>query len=75
MTVSEIEAAILKDCRSEWLKVAMVIYSARAALSLPDDESNDDLIALQVGELVKKRQLEAVGDLSNWRGSEIRLAR
>jgi hypothetical protein len=69
----DIQKAILSQCRSDWLKVARVIYLAREQLSLPDDEGSYDLVAQELGTLVDSGELEAVGDISNWRRSEVRL--
>lgn len=72
--MSQIREAILANCRSSWLKVARVIWFAHRDLALPDDEASHDLIAAELAKLVHAGELEAVGDLSNWRHSEVRLA-
>jgi len=65
--------AILANCRTNWLKVARVVWSAHRDLALPDDEASLDLVAVGVTTLVRAGELEAIGDLSDWRHSEVRL--
>lgn len=72
--MEDIKEAILSNCRPKWLKVARVIYDTRVQLALPDNDESDDLIAQQLTDLVEKGELNAAGDLSNWRASEVRLA-
>jgi hypothetical protein len=66
--------AILGNCRSTWLKVARVVALAHGDLGLPDDEATYNSVALELTRLVETGRLEAVGDLSDWRNSEVRLA-
>jgi hypothetical protein len=66
--------AILSNCQPTWLKVARVVASTHRDLGLPDDEVAYDAVALELARLVETGTLEAVGDLSNWRESEVRLA-
>lgn len=68
-----ISEAILNNCRPTWLKVARVIAVAHRDSGLPDDETALDSVALELRKLVETGTLEAVGDLSNWRESEVRL--
>jgi hypothetical protein len=69
-----IPKAILGNCRPTWLKVARVVAFTHRDLGSPDDEAAYDAIALELAKLVETGMLEAVGDLSNWRESEVRLA-
>jgi len=71
--MDELQKAILNNCRSNWRKQALVISLAHEQLSLPDGDESYDLLAHQVLKLVDDGKLEAVGNLSNWRGSEVRL--
>jgi hypothetical protein len=70
----EIPDAIINNCRSTWLKVARVVSFAHRELGLQDDEASFDLVASELVKLVEAGRLEAVGDLSDWRHSEVRLA-
>jgi hypothetical protein len=70
-----ISEAILRNCKPTWLKVARVIVFTHRDLGLPDDEATYDSVALELAKLVETGTLEAVGDLSNWRESEVRLAK
>lgn len=69
-----ISEAILGNCQPTWLKVARVVAFAHGDLGLPDDEATYDSVALELTKLVETGRLEAVGDLSDWRNSEVRLA-
>ena len=69
-----ISKAILGNCRPTWLKAARVVVFAHGDLGLPDDEAALDSVALELEKLVETGTLEAVGDLSNWWESEVRLA-
>lgn len=71
--MTNIQEAIVNNCREKWLKTAWVIYAARDQLSLPDENESYDLIEHQLMELVQKGELLAAGDLSDWRASEVRL--
>ncbi len=70
MTASEIDEALIANVGQRWRKVAMVL--ALAAEQLASD--NFDLLAERLQLLVAGGQLEAQGDLSRWRHSEVRLA-
>jgi hypothetical protein len=68
---SDIDAVILSVATDRWQKVAMVI--AKAA---PPDESSDNdyhQVAERIIALVDDGQLEAQGDVTRWRHSEVRL--
>ena len=68
-----ISEAILGNCRPTWLKVARVIAFEHRDLGLPDDEATHDSVALELTKLVETGRLEAIGDLADWRNSEVRL--
>lgn len=74
MAKPTISKAILDNCRPTWLKVARVVAYAHRDFGLPDNEAALDSVALELEKLVATGTLEAVGDLSNWRESEVRLA-
>jgi len=70
--MTEVRKAILDGCRPQYCKVAMVIGRASAKLGANDDETYE-LIAREIVGLVADGELEAVGNLSDWRHSEVRL--
>jgi hypothetical protein len=67
---------ILDAVGSSWQKVAMVVASALTEqyLEFPDSEDDAGFIASRVAQLVQAGQLEASGDISDWRFSEVRRA-
>jgi hypothetical protein len=66
---AKLDERILKNCLLRWQKVAMVV----AKTSKEDEQFSFDKIAERIKMLVESGQLKSVGDLGNWRGSEIRL--
>ena len=75
MNVRNVEEVILSAAGPSWTKVAMVL--ARVAKAMGGDFVEDgrwETISTRIQELVKNGQLEARGDTTNWRGSEIRRA-
>ena len=71
--MSKIADAIIHNCRADWQKVAKVVWRAHLELKLPDDDAGYDMVAKALAELVYARELEAQGDVTNWRHSEVRL--
>lgn len=69
-----IDAIVLSRAQPNWRKVAMII-SLTARRAGRDDDSFADAVAARIVALVSAGRLEGQGDLSNWRGSEVRLAR
>jgi hypothetical protein len=69
-----ISEAILDNCRPTWLKVARVVALAHRDSGLSDDDAAFDSVALELKKLVETGALEALGNPSNWRESEVRLA-
>ncbi len=67
---------ILDVVGSNWQKVAMVVARALTDphLEFPDSEDDAGLLASRVDQLVQAGQLEASGDTSDWRFSEVRRA-
>jgi hypothetical protein len=65
---------ILASVDSHWQKVAMVVARALTDPDLEFPETDDDasFVAGRVRALVALGQLEAQGDTSNWRYSEVR---
>jgi hypothetical protein len=64
------DALILSSASGRWQKVAKIIavVSERAG-----DGPNFDAIAARIRALVEDGKLQAEGDLSRWRHSEVRL--
>jgi len=61
---------ILSLAASRWRKVAMIIAEVDQGTS---SEVQVEQTAAEIGVLVEAGRLEARGDLTNWRTSEIRL--
>ena len=74
--ISQLDQFILYAIDSNWQKVAMVIAKAMTDHELDFPESDDDAgyVADRVGDLIRAGHLEARGDTSNWRFSEVRRA-
>jgi Protein of unknown function len=70
---AKLDEAILSQTSTNWLKVARVIAKSAEALGNESDETYGALEE-RIVELVAAGKLEAQGDLSNWRHSEVRLA-
>ena len=67
---TDLDTLILATVQPDWRKVAFVIASVCHS-SNADEQS----VASRIGQMVADRQLEAQGDLSKWRFSEVRLPR
>ena len=70
--MSDVREAILDGCRQQYCKVAMVIVRASEQLGNNGDETYE-LVGQGIAKLVEEGRLQAVGDLSQWRHSEVRL--
>jgi hypothetical protein len=66
-----LDAAILSFAGERWQKVAKIIYLASDGAA---DGTDFDAIEARIRALVDDGKLEAKGDLSRWRFSEIRRA-
>ena len=71
--MADVRDAVLSSCRPAWCKVAIVIGRAHERLALPDDDHSYDVLERELAALVESGELQAVGDLSDWRHSEVRL--
>ena len=73
---SQIDDAILAATDPLWTKVAMVI--ARTAkcfpTGLPEGDAGYQMIADRIGALVREGRLDAKGEITQWRRSEVRRA-
>jgi hypothetical protein len=70
----ELEAAVLEVCHHNFLKVAMILWRAQDALQAKGIHADLDDIAQGIARLVTRGELEAAGDITGPRHSEIRLA-
>lgn len=72
--IQAIDMALLNACDHHWRKVAWVIGTVMS--SMPDRVPGipDTFYAKRMAEMVAKGRLEAQGDLSRMRYSEVRLA-
>jgi len=68
VTFEELDKLIIARVEKEWRKVAFIVASVGQASDVPYDD-----IAARIAVLVQAGQLEARGDISKWRNSEIRL--
>ena len=69
-----IDSAILAVVQPRWRKVAFIVVKAAEKLqNLPDGDAGYRCVAKRIEALVSECRLEAQGDLSKWRFSEIRL--
>ena len=65
---------ILDSIDSNWQKVAMVVARALTDhdLEFPESEDDAEFVASRIRQLVQAGQLEASGDINDWRFSEVR---
>jgi hypothetical protein len=70
-----VKSAILRNCRCQWRKVARVVWLTHNELSFPDSGASYDIVEQELKTMVDGGVLEIAGDLSNWRYSEVRLAK
>ena len=73
MTDAELDQLILSQADSRWLKVVMVLAKTSRAAEKSGVVLDDDTIYARLVHLVSSGQLEAVGDITDWRHSEVRL--
>jgi len=70
---AELEQHILAACEDRWLKVARIVVVASRSAGFENTKWGHDAVARRVRRLVKRQKLDAVGDLYNWRASEVRI--
>ena len=70
---SEIDDAILAIAHGNWRKVAMIVATVVHGRDEKAEADEYELVAERIVALVKAGKLEAQGDLSDWRHSEVRL--
>jgi hypothetical protein len=71
---SEIDQLILSIVTPNWQKAAMVIVKALRSSESGGQNISDSTLAARIDALCRDGRLESQGNLSNWRGSEIRLS-
>jgi hypothetical protein len=74
MDSARIEEAILSAVGERWKKVAMVIAKVSDAMGteLPTGDERYEVISDRIEVLVRAGRLEAQGNTTNWRFSEVR---
>ena len=71
MAAAEIDAIILSVADAQWRKVALTVAKAQRECADRAISANYDDIGQRIAAVVKMHVLEARGDVSNWRESEI----
>ena len=66
--MDELDKQIIVNARPDWRKVALLVAKIGESSGI-----DHETIAARIGALVADGKLEAQGDLSQWRFSEIRL--
>jgi len=69
----QVDALILSFTQVQWRKVAMIMSKVVDASGRRGSDAELHDIAERIRALVEDGQLEAQGDLSRWRHSEVRL--
>ena len=72
-SAQDIDALILSFAEGQWKKVAMIITKVLFECERNAGDISADAIADRVRSLVEERKLEAQGNLSKWRHSEVKL--
>ena len=74
-TVSELDAALIASLSGRWTKVAMVLGRVAKAPGLTFGEDDDayEVLEERLVHLVASGAVQAEGDLTQWRFSEVRL--
>jgi hypothetical protein len=69
-----VDGLILSFARVQWKKVAMIIAEVSVECERNAADISLDAIADRIRHMVEEAKLEAQGNLSKWRHSEVRLA-
>ena len=69
----DVDGLILSFAKVQWRKVAMIISQVLSECRRRGVDVDEDCIAERICALVEDGQLEAQGDLSRWRHSEVKL--
>ncbi len=73
MTDAELDARILLQARPQYLKVARVLGLVLHECDSKGIEVSNDKLQGRLDALIAAGTLEAAGNVSNWRHSEVRL--
>ena len=68
-----VDEAIVSLAKRRWQKTAMIIANVLDRLEVEKLDVHGHKVAERIEYLVKEGRLEAQGDLSRWRHSEVRL--
>jgi hypothetical protein len=71
--LSQLERVILSVSKKDWQKTAMIVSKSMRECDTKSIVTTYEEIAAAIIRLCKNGYLESVGDLSNWRHSEVRL--
>jgi hypothetical protein len=69
----QVDSLILAFAQVQWRKVAMIVGQVVSECRRSGRDLGPDDVAKRISALVEIGQLEAQGDLSKWRHSEVRL--
>jgi hypothetical protein len=69
----ELDRVIMSVALPRWRKVAMILANSLDAMGQDLNNGEIERLAIRIVFLVRAGQLEAQGDLSQWRYSEVRL--
>ena len=72
-TNSQIDEVIFSVLKPNWRKVAMIITQAHDVFENRHIDIAYDVIASRIEALCEEGRIDSQGNLSNWRGSEVRL--
>ena len=73
ITVAELDALIVSTVTQNWLKTARIIGDVVQALRKRSTPIDAEVVGARIVELVKAGQIEAAGNPTMWRHSELRL--
>jgi len=72
-SVEDLDRLVLTEATARWVKVARIVARVGQSEIDLDTDKGYQLIADRIVALVSAGELEAQGDLTNWRFSEVRL--
>ena len=72
-TNSQIDEVIFSVLKPNWRKVAMILTQTHAVFESRHIDIDYDVIASRIEALSEAERIDSQGNLSNWRGSEVRL--
>ena len=75
MKDADIDKSLLKACGKYYMKVARIMCDVLEDLGHKITDENAQIVEIRIRALVDEGKLKAVGDLSKWRHSEIKLSK